>query len=72
MDSLSKFLQDYSARPSPADIYRERAAAIRAFVPTLRSSEVKHELLFLAAHYERLSEFAASATLPETTRRRPS
>jgi hypothetical protein len=41
--------------------YRERATAIRARLPTLQDDEVFTELYLLAAHYERLAEFAESS-----------
>jgi hypothetical protein len=41
--------------------YRDRASAIRARLPTLRDDEVFNELYLLAAHYERLAEFAESS-----------
>jgi hypothetical protein len=41
--------------------YRDRAAAIRARLPTLRDDEVLTELYVLAAYYERLAEFAESS-----------
>jgi hypothetical protein len=41
--------------------YRDRASAIRARLPTLQEEEVYNELYLLAAHYERLAEFADSS-----------
>jgi hypothetical protein len=41
--------------------YRDRASAIRARLPTLQDDEVFSELYLLAAHYERLAEFAESS-----------
>jgi hypothetical protein len=41
--------------------YRDRANAIRARLPTLQDDEIFSELYVLAAHYERLAEFAESA-----------
>jgi hypothetical protein len=41
--------------------YRDRATAIRARLPTLQDDEVYNELYLLAAHYERLAEFADSS-----------
>lgn len=41
--------------------YRDRATAIRARLPTLQDDEVFTELYLLAAHYERLAEFAESS-----------
>ena len=41
--------------------YRDRASAIRARLPTLLDDEVFNELYLLAAHYERLAEFAESS-----------
>jgi hypothetical protein len=41
--------------------YRDRASAIRARLPTLQDDEVFNELYLLAAHYERLAEFAESS-----------
>jgi hypothetical protein len=41
--------------------YRDRACAIRARLPTLQDDEVFSELYLLAAHYERLAEFAESS-----------
>jgi hypothetical protein len=41
--------------------YRNRASAIRARLPTLQDDEVFSELYRLAAHYERLAEFAESS-----------
>jgi hypothetical protein len=38
--------------------YRDQASAIRARLPTLQDEEVFNELYLLAAHYERLAEFA--------------
>jgi hypothetical protein len=43
--------------------YRKRASAIRARLPTLEDDEVFSELYLLAAHYERLAEFAESSGL---------
>ena len=41
--------------------YRDRASAIRARLPTLQDDELFSELYLLAAHYERLAEFAKSS-----------
>jgi hypothetical protein len=41
--------------------YSDRASAIRARLPTLQDDEVFSELYLLAAHYERLAEFAESS-----------
>ena len=41
--------------------YRDRANAIRARLATLQDDEVYNELYLLAAHYERLAEFADSS-----------
>jgi hypothetical protein len=41
--------------------YRDRATAIRARLPTLQDDEVYNELYLLAAHFERLAEFADSS-----------
>jgi hypothetical protein len=41
--------------------YLDRASAIRARLPTLQDDEVFSELYLLAAHYERLAEFAESS-----------
>ena len=41
--------------------YRARARAIRARLPMLQDDEVFNELYLLAAHYERLAEFAESS-----------
>jgi hypothetical protein len=41
--------------------YRDRASAIRARLTTLQDDEVFSELYLLAAHYERLAEFAESS-----------
>ena len=41
--------------------YRDRASAIRACLPTLQDDEVFSELYLLAAHYERLADFAESS-----------
>jgi hypothetical protein len=41
--------------------YRDQASAIRARLPTLQDEEVFNELYLLAAHYERLAEFADSS-----------
>jgi hypothetical protein len=49
----------YSDRAS--HYYRDRARAIRARLPTLQDDEVFSELYLLAAHYERLAEFAESS-----------
>src|SRR3984893_11963977 len=45
----------------PSRYYRDRASAIRARLPTLQDDEVFNELYLLAAHYERLAEFAESS-----------
>jgi hypothetical protein len=58
----SRFYGDrasYSNRASRH--YRDRASAIRARLPTLQDDEVFSELYLLAAHYERLAEFADSS-----------
>jgi hypothetical protein len=49
----------YSARASR--YYSARASAIRARLPMLQDDEVFSELYLLAAHYERLAEFADSS-----------
>jgi hypothetical protein len=49
----------YSDRASR--YYLDRARAIRARLPTLQDDEVFSELYLLAAHYERLAEFAESS-----------
>lgn len=49
----------YSGRASR--YYSARASAIRARLPTLQDDEVFSELYLLAAHYERLAEFAKSS-----------
>jgi hypothetical protein len=41
--------------------YRDRASAIRARFRTIQDDEVFSELYLLAAHYERLAEFAESS-----------
>ena len=41
--------------------YRDMAMAIRARLPTLQDDEVFNELYLLAAHYERLADFADSS-----------
>jgi hypothetical protein len=41
--------------------YWEQARVIRARLPTLHDDEVYIELYQLAAHYERLAEFAESS-----------
>jgi hypothetical protein len=50
-----------SARCEQSRQYRDRANAIRARLPTLQDDEVYNELYLLAAHYERLAEFAESS-----------
>lgn len=50
-----------SKHSEPSRYYRERARAIRARLPTLQDEEVFYELYLLAAHYERLAEFADSS-----------
>lgn len=49
----------YSDRASR--YYHDRASAIRARLPMLQDDEVFSELYLLAAHYERLAEFAESS-----------
>jgi hypothetical protein len=44
-----------------ARYYLERASAIRARLPTVQDEEAFSELCLLAAHYERLAEFADSS-----------
>jgi hypothetical protein len=41
--------------------YRGRASAIRARLPALQDDEVFSELYLLAAHYERLADFAEAS-----------
>jgi hypothetical protein len=41
--------------------YRGRANAIRARLPTVQDDEIFSELYVLAAHYERLAQFAESS-----------
>jgi hypothetical protein len=41
--------------------YRDQASAIRTLLPTLQDDEAFNELYLLAAHYERLAEFADSS-----------
>jgi hypothetical protein len=41
--------------------YRGQANAIRARLPTVQDDEIFSELYVLAAHYERLAEFADSS-----------
>ena len=41
--------------------YLDQASAIRALLPTLQDEEAFNELYLLAAHYERLAEFADSS-----------
>ena len=41
--------------------YRDRATALRARLPGLHDDEVFIEFYLLAAHYERLAEFADSS-----------
>jgi hypothetical protein len=58
----SRYYRDsasYSDRASR--YYRDRASAIRARLPTLQDDEIFSELYLLAAHYERLAEFAESS-----------
>lgn len=50
-----------SKRPEQSRYYREQASTIRARLPTLHDDEVFVELYQLAAHYERLAEFAESS-----------
>jgi len=47
--------------PEHSRFYREQASVIRARLPTLHDDEVVIELYQLAAHYERLAEFAESS-----------
>jgi hypothetical protein len=58
-------MTDPGAAPSihsePSRGYRDRAIAIRARLPTLKDDEIFVELYLLAAHYERLAEFAESS-----------
>jgi hypothetical protein len=51
----------HSKRSEQSRFYRDRASAIRARLPTLQDDEVFNELYLLAAHYERLAEFAESS-----------
>jgi hypothetical protein len=53
----SRYYPDRASR-----YYRDRASAIRARLPTLEDDEVFSELYLLAAHYERLAEFAESSS----------
>jgi hypothetical protein len=55
----SEQFRNYADRASRD--YRDRASAIRARLPTLEDNEVFSELYLLAAHYERLAEFAQSS-----------
>jgi len=52
--------------PMTAVQYREIARTIREAVTQLISERVRTELLFLAARYERLAEFAATDTEIQT------
>jgi hypothetical protein len=51
----------FSKHSEQPHYYRDRATAIRARLPTLHDDEVFTELYLLAAHYERLAEFAESS-----------
>jgi putative heme degradation protein len=50
----------HSEHSEPSRYYRDLASAIRARLATLQDEEVINELYLLAAHYERLAEFADS------------
>jgi hypothetical protein len=52
----SRYYRDRASR-----YYRDRASAIRARLPTLQDDEAFSELYLLAAHYQRLAEFAESS-----------
>jgi transposase len=45
----------------PSRHYREVASAIRHRLPAIQDEEIYSELYLLAAHYERLAEFADSS-----------
>jgi hypothetical protein len=55
-DRASRYCRDRASR-----YYRDRASVIRARLPTLQDDELFSELYLLAAHYERLAEFAESS-----------
>jgi hypothetical protein len=51
----------HSKHSEQSRYYRDRAIAIRTRLPTLDDDEAFIELYLLAAHYERLAEFAESS-----------
>jgi hypothetical protein len=50
----------YSVHPEPSRHYREVASVIRHRLPAIQDEEIYSELSLLAAHYERLAQFADS------------